>query len=206
MKQSIIKGLTISVAAVMLTSVMAPPVSAATSPAVTWKVSSLLPATTYTTSAIATTNSTGAKTWSVSGACTIKSGKVTTKNSGACTVKLSVKAKAKFASKTFSKRFTVKSSETAGQSNARKSAKQYLDISPFSRLGLIDQLLYEKYTLEDATYGVDIANTDWNAQAGKSAIAYLEISAFSRQGLIDQLLYEKYTQSQAEYGTTKAGL
>ena len=83
---------------------------------------------------------------------------------------------------------------------------QYLDISPFSRLGLIDLLFQEKYTLEDATYGVDIANTDWNAQAGKSAIAYLEISAISRKDLIEELLYEKYTHSQAECGTTKAGL
>ena len=219
MKCPIIKGLVLSVSVVLISSVMAPSVGAATSPIVTWKVTTLKPSTGYVTSTIASTNSTGAKVWSVSGSCSLKSGKVTTKASGSCTVKLVLKAQGKYSAKTASKKLTIASSAsssattvapastvTAGQSNAKKSAAAYLKISGFSRQGLIDQLLYEKYSLADATYGVDIANTDWNVQAGKSALEYLAVSSFSRQGLIDQLLYGKYTQAQAEYGATKAGL
>ena len=219
MNCSIIKGFVVSLSVVLISSVMTPSVGAATAPVVTWKVSSMKPSTSYATSSIATTNSTGTKTWSVSGSCSLKSGKITTKTSGSCTVKLVTKAKGKYAAKTTSKKLTITGGSltsvttvapattvTAGQKNAKKSAAQYLDFSAFSRQGLIDQLVFEKYSLADATYGVDIANTNWNVQAGKSALSYLEYSAFSRQGLIDQLVFEKFTKAQAEYGVAQAGL
>ena len=38
---------------------------------------------------------------------------------------------------------------------AAKAAKSYLSYSAFSRKGLIEQLMYEGYTLEQATFGVD---------------------------------------------------
>ena len=62
--------------------------------------------------------------------------------------------------------------ETAGQYNARRSAASYLRLTAFSRSGLIKQLQYERFSLDDATYGVDAQNADWNTQAAKSA-AYL---------------------------------
>ncbi len=37
---------------------------------------------------------------------------------------------------------------------AAKSAASYLEISSFSRDGLIDQLVFEGYTQEEAEYGV----------------------------------------------------
>ena len=226
MKCSIIKGFVLSVSVALVSSVMAPSVDAATSPIVTWKVTTLKPSTGYATSTIASTNSTGAKIWSVSGSCILKSGKVTTKASGSCTVKLVLKAQGKYSAKTASKKLTIASGTlssvatvavastttvapgptmTIGQSNAKKSAASYLKYDSFSRQGLINQLLYEKFTLEDATFGVDIANTDWNVQAGKTAASYLKYDSFSRQGLINQLLYEKFTQAQAEYGVAVVG-
>jgi len=81
-----------------------------------------------------------------------------------------------------------------------------LERSAFSRSGLIDQLLYEGFSNDQATYGVDRANPDWNEQAFKSAQSYLRYSSFSRSGLIDQLLYEGFSQSQAEYGVNMVGL
>ncbi len=96
--------------------------------------------------------------------------------------------------------------ESAGQENARGSAESYLDLSPFSRDGLIKQLKFEGYSVKDATYGVDAQKADWNKQAAASAQTYLEMSSFSRQGLIDQLKFEGYTQAQAEYGVKKVGL
>ena len=96
--------------------------------------------------------------------------------------------------------------ETAGQANARESAESYLDLSAFSRDGLIKQLKFEGYSLEDATYGVDAQKANWNKQAAASAQEYLDLSSFSRDGLIDQLMFEGYTRSQAEYGVNKVGL
>lgn len=37
---------------------------------------------------------------------------------------------------------------------AAKKAQSYLDVMEFSRQGLIDQLLYEGFTAEQAEYGV----------------------------------------------------
>lgn len=96
--------------------------------------------------------------------------------------------------------------ETAGQENARESAESYLDLSAFSRTGLIKQLKYEGYSEKDATYGVDAQKADWNKQAAASAENYLEMSSFSRQGLIDQLVFEGFTKEQAEFGVRKNGL
>lgn len=94
---------------------------------------------------------------------------------------------------------------TTSQKNALASAKSYLSFSAFSYTGLIEQLEYEKYSTNDATYAADNCGADWNEQAAKSAKSYLSISSFSRQGLIDQLLYEGFTQAQAEYGVSKNG-
>lgn len=96
--------------------------------------------------------------------------------------------------------------ETVGQENARESAESYLDLSAFSRTGLIKQLKFEGYSEKDAIYGVDAQKADWNKQAAASAENYLEMSSFSRQGLIDQLVFEGFTKQQAEFGVRKNGL
>ena len=94
---------------------------------------------------------------------------------------------------------------TAGQSNALAAAEQYLSIMAFSYTGLIDQLEYEGYSTEEATYAADHCGADWNEQAAKSAKQYLELMSFSRQELIDQLVYEGFTQEQATFGADQAG-
>jgi hypothetical protein len=87
-------------------------VDAATAPIAKWKMTALAPSTSYATSSIASTNSAGTKVWSVSGSCSMKSGKVITKNTGSCLVKLVVKARGKFATKAFSRRFLIQKSPT----------------------------------------------------------------------------------------------
>lgn len=99
-----------------------------------------------------------------------------------------------------------KPDETVAQENARQTADSYLDMSGFSRSGLIDQLMFEGYSKKLATYGVDSLNADWKVQAARTAQSYLDTSSFSRAGLIEQLKYEGYTTSQATYGVTQAGL
>lgn len=93
---------------------------------------------------------------------------------------------------------------TASQRNAIRSARQYLNVSAFSRSGLIHQLEYEGFATADATFAVDSLNVDWNEQAAKSAKQYLELTSFSRTGLIDQLMYEGFTRAQAEHGVNVA--
>ncbi|PPJ36341.1 hypothetical protein C5E45_20010 [Nocardia nova] len=93
---------------------------------------------------------------------------------------------------------------SSGQRNATQSAKQYLELSGFSRSGLIEQLEYEGYSTEDAAAAVDSLNVDWNEQAVRCAKQYLELTSFSRSGLIDQLVYEGFTHAQAEYGANAA--
>jgi hypothetical protein len=44
---------------------------------------------------------------------------------------------------------------TRSEENAIQKAGEYLDFMAFSRSGLIDQLEYEGFTTEQATYGVD---------------------------------------------------
>jgi hypothetical protein len=94
---------------------------------------------------------------------------------------------------------------TIAQSNAISSAQSYLDYTAFSRKGLVDQLVFEGYSVADATFAVDWTAPDWNEQAAKAAQSYLDYTAFSRQGLIDQLVFEGFTLAQAEFGVAAVG-
>ena len=95
---------------------------------------------------------------------------------------------------------------------AVRSAQSYLDLSGFSRQGLVDQLSSEhgdQYTIDEATFAVVTINPDWNAEAAESAQSYLDLSGFSCQGLIDQLSSQygdQYTVDQARYGATQTGV
>lgn len=97
---------------------------------------------------------------------------------------------------------------TTSQKNAILQAQSYLEFTPFSRSGLIEQLSSEYgngYDIEDAIFAVEYLESenkvDWNEQAIKQANSYLESSPFSRLGLIDQLSSEYgsgYTIEEAE--------
>lgn len=95
---------------------------------------------------------------------------------------------------------------TTSQLNAMRKAKEYLDLSAFSRKGLIGQLKYEGFSTKDATFAVDHIVVSWKEQAALKAQEYLDSSAFSRSGLIAQLEYEGFTSSEARYGVKQVGL
>lgn len=101
---------------------------------------------------------------------------------------------------------------TAGQTQAIGAAEQYLQVMPFSRKGLIQQLSSaagEGFSRADATFAVDHITVDWNAQATKSARQYLTVSHFSRAGLVHQLESEAgegFTHAQAVFGVKAVGL
>lgn len=100
---------------------------------------------------------------------------------------------------------------TPAQRNAVRTARQYLDMSGFSRKGLIQQLSSsagEGYAEADAIAAVDSLDVDWKAEAAESAKQYIEMSGFSCKGLIQQLSSsagDKYTREEAEYGAKQAG-
>jgi len=95
---------------------------------------------------------------------------------------------------------------TGQQTNAVRSAKQYLRVQGFSRSGIIQQLSSDYgsgYSVPDATAAVDSLNLDWNKQAVRSAQQYLKVQGFSCRGLINQLSSDAgsgYTENQASYG------
>lgn len=90
--------------------------------------------------------------------------------------------------------------ETTGQTNAREQAESYLKFQVFSKLGLVDQLLFEDYSQEDSEYAVDVLKVDWKEQALLKAESYLSNMAFSAKGLYDQLIFEKFTEEEADFG------
>lgn len=100
---------------------------------------------------------------------------------------------------------STKETETMGQRNALRAAKNYLNVMAFSYDSLITQLEFEKYEHDDAVYAAENCGADWNEQALKAAKNYLNTSAFSYEGLIRQLEYEKYTTEQATYGVDNCG-
>ncbi|WLP94564.1 Ltp family lipoprotein [Psychrobacter sp. M13] len=97
------------------------------------------------------------------------------------------------------------------QKNAVRSAEQYINMTGFSRDGLIEQLSSDAgsgYEITDATVAVDSLNIDWNEQAVRSAEQYLDMTGFSCDGLIEQLSSSagsKYTVDEATYGAQQAG-
>ncbi|MGH8961884.1 MAG: Ltp family lipoprotein [Jatrophihabitantaceae bacterium] len=101
---------------------------------------------------------------------------------------------------------------TVAQQNAIESAQSYLDMSGFSRAGLIQQLSSkagEGFKMADAVFAVNHVKVDWNKEAVESAKSYLQIGGFSRASLIQQLSSnagEQFTLAQATYAANHVGL
>lgn len=96
--------------------------------------------------------------------------------------------------------------ETLSQQNAVRMANSYIDYDAFSKSGLVEQLKYEGFSNEDATYAVDKIQVDWQEQAVMMAENYLDYDSFSRSGLIEQLKYEGFSGEQATNAVNEIGL
>lgn len=97
---------------------------------------------------------------------------------------------------------TTESAESFGEKNAKKKAKDYVDLMAFSYNGLVKQLEFENFTHEEAVYGADNCGADWKEEAVEKAKDYLDMYGMSRQGLKDQLLFDEFTDEEAEYALT----
>ena len=76
----------------------------------------------------------------------------------------------------------------------------------FSHQRLVEQLEFEGYSNEDATFAADYCGADWMEQAEMSAKSYMRFMSFSRAGLIEQLQFEGFTAEQAAHGADSVGL
>ena len=101
---------------------------------------------------------------------------------------------------------TPASNVSAGESNALKSAKSYLDMGGFSKESLKGQLEYEGYDANQIQYALDNCGADWKKQALMSAKSYLGSNmGFSKLGLTEQLEYEEFTSDEVQYAIDNCG-
>ena len=100
------------------------------------------------------------------------------------------------------------------QENAIAAAENYLDLMPFSKKGLIEQLSsdagdgYPQDVAEKAVEHIE-SDVDWNEQAAKAAENYQDLMPMSRSEMINQLSSDAgdgFTKEQAEHGADEVGL
>ena len=101
------------------------------------------------------------------------------------------------------KSYKEKESHTMGQKNALREAETYLRSDSYSKSDLIEQLKYDGYTEEEATYAANNVKVEWNEQCYKTAEAYLRSDSFSKSDLIGQLEYDGFTEEEIKYAIKK---
>ena len=103
---------------------------AATRPSATWKATGLATSTTYATKSLFSTNSGGAQTWSVSGACSMKSKKVVTSaTAGKCKLTVKVASYRAYAARTATRTLTVSAPTTSQTASGCASTYKFVDLS-----------------------------------------------------------------------------
>lgn len=89
---------------------------------------------------------------------------------------------------------------TDSQREAAESAEDHLNGAGVSRATLVNTLIDEGHSQEDAEYIVDIFGIDWKEMARGTAEFYTYYMPFSYQGIKDHLLYMAFTEEEAQYG------
>lgn len=78
--------------------------------------------------------------------------------------------------------------------------ESYLSYMPLSRTDLLDLLVYDGFSEEEATAAVDNAGIDWNAQAVRQAVIQMEtLPDTAYDELVDYLESVHFTHEQAVY-------
>lgn len=91
-----------------------------------------------------------------------------------------------------------------GCDTAEDAAKLFLLSEPFSYKSLVQELINDGFTQEQAAAAADKCGADWNEQAARAAKEYTKKKEFTKDGLVEQLKYDGFTDEQAEYGAGKA--
>lgn len=83
---------------------------------------------------------------------------------------------------------------------AAEDIQNYLNIGSYSRARLLELLVYDGFSEEDAAAALDNSGVDWNAQAVLQAQLQMELLPDTTYDeLVDQLEYEKFTHEEAVY-------
>lgn len=89
--------------------------------------------------------------------------------------------------------------------NALACALDLLDAEPLSRRALIDRLIEEEYSADDAYWAADHCGDVWNNNAFLVALSYMRGSDLSSEEIAEILIDEKeFTKTEAIYGVAKA--
>ena len=101
---------------------------------------------------------------------------------------------------------------TVAEQNAIEAAQSDLDLSGFSRAGLVHQLSSKSghgFDKPTAVFAVNHIRVNWDQEAVQAARQDLSVSHFSRAGLIYQLTSnaggERFTRAQATYAANHVG-
>ena len=89
--------------------------------------------------------------------------------------------------------------------DALACALDLLDAEPLSRRALIDRLIEETYSVDDAYWAADHCGDVWNNNAFLVALGYMRGSDLSSEEIAEILIEEKeFTKAEAIYGVAKA--
>ncbi len=89
---------------------------------------------------------------------------------------------------------------TDSQREAADSVESHLNGANASRTTLINTLIEEGHSEEDAIFVVDSFGLDWMEMARGAAEFYTLYMPFSYKGIIDHLIYMNFTEAEAQYG------
>lgn len=84
---------------------------------------------------------------------------------------------------------------------AVERAAVFLLHAPYSRKGLVEQLVFDGFSPDQAEFGVAHCRTSWSAQALRKANTLMLSENLAKPDLMVSLLYEGFTMEEAEYGS-----
>lgn len=88
---------------------------------------------------------------------------------------------------------------TREEQDALDHALELLQTIPYSREGLISQMVYDGYEETVAAAAADRTGLDWKEQAVKAAEEYVKYLPMSRTGLAQMLEYDRFTADEAAH-------
>ena len=76
---------------------------------------------------------------------------------------------------------------------------------PYSHVKLVNQLMEDGFSFEDAKFAADNCGADWNENAVWRVDVYFDIRPFSYKMLVNQLEYDGFTEDEIEYAAENRG-
>ena len=89
----------------------------------------------------------------------------------------------------------------------QEDIQSYLNVLSLSKAEMLEQLVYDGFSEEEAAAALDESGIDWNEQALLQAKTQMELLPDTTYAeLIDQLEYQKFTHEEAAYAADNCGV